>query len=49
MASLQHMADSMFPEGAGKAKAVTKTGAAAKLTNGLVVDAKEAVDALGRA
>ena len=37
-------ADSMFPEGAGKTKAVAKTGAAAKLTNELVWNAKEAVD-----
>ena len=39
----------MFLEGAGKPKTVGKNGAAAKLTNGLVVYAKEAVDALWKA
>ena len=49
MASLQQMADGMFPEGAGKPKAVAKAGAAAELTNELVVNAKEAIDALWKA
>ena len=40
------MADSMFPEGTGRPKAVAKAGSPAQLTNGLIVDAKEAVDAL---
>ena len=39
----------MFLEGVGKPKTVGKNGAAAKLTNGLVVYAKEAVDALWKA
>ena len=39
----------MFLEGADKPKTVGKNGAAAKLTNGLVVYAKEAVDALWKA
>ena len=43
------MADGMFQEGSSKTKAVTKTGAAAKLTNKLVTDAKEAVSALWKA
>ena len=49
MANLQQMADSMFQEGAGKTKAVAKAGAGARLINELVVNAKEAIDALWKA
>lgn len=49
MSILQQMADSMFPEGTGRPKAVAKAGSPAQLTNGLIVDAKEAVDALWKA
>ncbi len=47
--SLQQMADSIFPESMSKPKAVVKAGTAAQLTNELVVNAKEAVDALWKA
>ena len=47
--ALRQMADGMFQEGSSKTKAVAKTGAAAKLTNALITDAKEAVDALWKA
>ena len=43
------MADGMFPEGAGKPKAVAKVGSAAELINELVVNAKEAIDTLWEA
>jgi hypothetical protein len=40
------MANNMFPEGVGKPKAGPKAGKATELTNELIVNAKEAVDAL---
>ena len=46
VANLQQMADSMFPEGAGKPKAIAKVGSAAELNNELAVNAKEALDEL---
>ena len=46
VASLQQVADSMFPEGAGKPKAIAKVGSAAELNNELAVNAKEALDEL---
>ena len=49
MAFLLQLADSMFPEGAGRPKAVAKMGSPAKLINELIVDAKDAVDAFWRA
>ena len=51
MAFLLQLADSMFPEGAGRPKAVAKMGSPAKLINELILDldAKDAVDALWRA
>jgi hypothetical protein len=39
----------MFPEGNGKPKAVAKVGAAADLTNHLVINAKAAIDKLWKA
>ena len=38
--SLQQMADGMFPEGAGKPKAIAKVASVAELNNELIVDAK---------
>ena len=49
VASLKQMADSTFPEDAGKPKAVGKIGDAAVLINELVVNAKDAIDELWKA
>ena len=49
MPALLERAEGMFPEGGGKPKAVAKAGAAARLTNGLVVNAKDAIDELWKA
>ena len=49
MAALLVRAESMFPEGKGAPKAVAREGAAAELTNELVVHGKDAIDELWKA
>ena len=49
MAVLLVRADSMFPEGNGKPRAVAKDGEPAPLINELVFNAKTAVDSLWKA